>query len=1526
MSLAGVRSTGGDIYQICVAMEWAIEMIIDPNLAWIEVDSTRLIRGSIPAPVDDVIVGKLDGNEICCQCKIDAPGSKAWEVLGLKGDIHKAAIHLCADPMATVRFYSAAPFGDLKRLVTRVHKMHNEAAFENGFPANLSKSLADLKEVWASELKGGSYTTFDLLKRIAFHSTDDVGDYQAKNKRSLAQFVTRAEEAYEALWNTLQQLGARMIPAGDLAGSHRISRDEVLELLRDKGCIVSSPKALVDIERKFARMSQIGRAWHRSVADKTIPRQSVNALLDSSRANSRVLLTDGPGAGKTCILLDLVDELERQSDIATLFLQAREFAEASDQHGREALGLEPNIDALVSSLSERKRVVVVIDSLDVLSVNSDSNGLTFFVNLITTLSRIRNVCVIAACRSFDVKYNRKLSVLDWDYRIEAGLLDWETEVAPLLQEQGVQTGEIDAVTRALLANPRNLSLFVDLGKRSSYRNVATAQELIEAYLDAVVSGDPNLGTSAMVAIEKMASEMLSARRYLLPRSQVDVDDGMLLRLLSVNVLHRGDRPEVGFGHQTLLDALAIRGAVRSRLRLFEFINTLRPVPFVRPAIRAFFEYLRAGDRQEFRLQVREVFASNVPFHIKRLIAESYARCEPEQEDWHLLRYLFREHEQHFRSIYGAAESLSWHRFWMGNLVPLLWQTRDAAWLGGHFTKLRQWANDDPETVVAYWTQVATSPFAKSAGLRGRIAHVMSDFKKWDQVDAQTLLQALVDLPAGEHDFMGNVLLRWAKQDPRGDELVWRYVTCDVPLAPKNERQVEDSLHCDETRFRGDQQLPSRIGLSDVLLDLAVTSIESWGYSVSTDSRSTTAELEPAPNNAFLNKTTYDDTHSIQPIRRLSSFAHLVRGVEAAILERAKQGTSWWQANARRICLNDCGALRYMGILAMTRFPEENIECAQAFFTSDKRLECTDNYELGHLIAATAPYLGNAIDLVEQHILRRHSILYPVHAGIGDSLRYQLLRKIPSMLRSAVVTEFILKMDKESAPPLDQPDIHFAAGMLNAPYSEQQVAALSDPGLAQLVDHSQALTHGPQALMELSGAAVSVDRLIHNIASAEPRRYLRFITRHWGEIPETTKVALLSGATDYLRYRYADLSNAHWKPREEVSAEELTELLLNELERNSQFWTGTSAGARAVGGCAVVVRSALGAQRVAFLACTHIAVEDPVCSGTYDDDLGTVAINSSRGLLAEGLVILTKHLLQDGMELPELLTPTLLRLARDCHPAVRAAVIEKLAFIQSKTELGWELFDVAFSGADERVWTHAAETLYYATGKQAPRAKPYLDLMEASKVGDVRKAWGRLAALAVLRGEMNSDTLLEKLIAGASADAWEGAVVVWVANAHRCQFIDECLAGLRHATKHPLAKQALARHVGHLFQTNQSFVQVPLDLFKAFKSADGEGVQIIASISPWLGEWLCQMVEFEPDDAVLVAEMAAEAALARNVSPFNDPDTLGTLMTALFREAEERERSDEGAMLARVIALQDAFLSMPTADLSNWLRAAERPAV
>ena len=53
MSTAGTRSSRGDVYQQAVAFEWAIEMLRDPKIKWLYLDSTSTISNGAALPVDE---------------------------------------------------------------------------------------------------------------------------------------------------------------------------------------------------------------------------------------------------------------------------------------------------------------------------------------------------------------------------------------------------------------------------------------------------------------------------------------------------------------------------------------------------------------------------------------------------------------------------------------------------------------------------------------------------------------------------------------------------------------------------------------------------------------------------------------------------------------------------------------------------------------------------------------------------------------------------------------------------------------------------------------------------------------------------------------------------------------------------------------------------------------------------------------------------------------------------------------------------------------------------------------------------------------------------------------------------------------------------------------------------------------------------------------------------------------------------------------------------------------------------------
>ncbi len=58
--------------------------------------------------------------------------------------------------------------------------------------------------------------------------------------------------------------------------------------------------------------------------------------------------------------------------------------------------------------------------------------------------------------------------------------------------------------------------------------------------------------------------------------------------------------------------------------------------------------------------------------------------------------------------------------------------------------------------------------------------------------------------------------------------------------------------------------------------------------------------------------------------------------------------------------------------------------------------------------------------------------------------------------------------------------------------------------------------------------------------------------------------------------------------------------------------------------------------------------------------------------------------------------------------------------------------------------------------------------------------------------------------------------------------------------------------------------------------------------------------------------------------YDHENNLTQLLTRLFAQAEEQEESDSGAMLQRVVTIQDTLLALGVSGVSDWLKDAERP--
>ncbi|ATA24596.1 hypothetical protein BIY26_21995 [Brenneria goodwinii] len=1524
MSIAGIRSNRGDGYQTLVAFDWALTVLSDQDFQWLEVDS-------ISYSVDDVVIGKVDGVLIACQCKKNQTDFRAWTIADLGDELDKAFFLLANNPKVNVRFYSRNNFGDLAKL-----KEHSSSQpDENSYLQSLGKAQGGLDDSLSKQLAktAPSLSTFEFLRRTNFVTSDDLDRMEELLRERLRNLVSNPDPAFNALWVTLDQLGARMDGNSlSTATQHRLTKDDLRAIIQQAGSTLVPPMDLAEIRHSFSSTSAIGRSWRRDIAGQRIVSPILDELLAAIDARKRsILLTGLPGSGKTCVILALQEALEERGEISSaivpLFIQSREFADLTTSEERQAQGLSEQWVEKAARLAENAHVIVVIDSLDVLSIARDHRVLQYFLAQIDRLLLIPNLTVVTACRDFDRHYDRRIAERQWDCELKCQPLDWDVEIAPLLDTLGIVTDTIDAVTRELIRNPRELALFVELAQRGGSFNVVTSQSLAQRYLDTIVRANDELGDTAIQAIETIASECLKLRSLVVPHQRFTASQDIQRKLCSLNVLQETLDGKLTFGHQTLLDVLVISGSVRNGVTLNEFIRGLPPVPFVRPSIRSFVVLLALGERRDFRKQLRAVLTGNTAFHIRRLVAESFAEQIPQDEDWSLIRELREKYRDVFQVIYALANSIEWHHFWLNHLIPRLKTVRDAEGLAGHVYRIAQWSNEDTKGVLSFWMDALSLDWFDGNGIADQLVIHLSEIKPGNMALVVPLLEQLLTMLRSEHSFLGQIIADCVAEGVMDDALLWHYITDGISEEDLLQYRFDNKLRCQPHEFgeRNENFLQQRMMQSSTLLDLAVESIEHWSNVQS----SCFGETRIGYRHGFLGETSYENTHSQRDISLAESMNVLFDAVETAIIHHAKTHSDWWQKNREHLCFNHEGSLLYFAILACTVSPAANIDLIERMLSEPKILEFKFSYELGELIQSAFKLLpAPAQDAVMA------SILTTWNEEVADESSLWILRAqaelivpIPCYLRSPEVQAVVDAYEKKAGILIRQPNIHTRCGIVGAPFSFEVFLSTSDSGVLKLLGHYEGHSGGNWDDF-LVGGEREVGWQLQEAASRHPSRFLGFLSIHWPDIPDIFRGDIMDGVATYLAHRYGNLRpNVTWQPIEEPHAPLLACQILDELERHPMEWRRRRSTAKALKSCANVIQNAQEAGRLIFLSIDFAGLyeTDPIAGDSVD--LVTLGINMAKGDVADALMILTDNFREQGNEFPELLEPTLRRFASDEHPAIRAMILRRLPYLQNKSfYLGWELFHLAMRDAN-RLWQIAERCLYYAYHRHFETVRPLLERLRSEGRDNDLETWGRISALAVMTGHIDFDEFIRNLSTLDSTEAWHGATTVWTNAENIRQHRDQCLtginAGLNVGGMHSLE---IARQMNHIFDDNDGVIFVPMELIARCFSIFEKDSANENKHHRFFGfhEWLNAISQQDPEHALAATEIYLTYVSHTRPYLYDHKDNLTQLMTRLFAEAEEREESDCGAMLQRVVAVQDVLLSLGVKAVVDWLKAAERP--
>jgi hypothetical protein len=457
VSLQGIRSNRGDTYQRSVALYWVVKMLLKNNISGVQVDVVATPGIEEHVYGDDIVVLFDDGNRDFIQAKVNQKDHQYWSLsdLVLKKELLAAKQQLLLDENCRFYFYSRTPFGVLQRLVEEASLYSDVVVFERESAKKHKKALEKLLDIWELD---SSKQAFNLVKRLRLGDHHSSPEWENYCLQLLQPTFSKPETALELIINYIDRQHSKL---GDPL--YVISRDDVLDMLEKRGIYYALRFNEQSLVEKLRTFSLQGRQWVRTVGGDVLIRPELEQLKKVVYDNvSSVLLEDVAGGGKTCILLDLIEYLEQNDNIVSLFIRGDLFASISSLNELYGHGLPEDFIAQSAHLSEKRKVVIIIDSLDVLAVGRSHKSLQVFLALIASLSKIPNITVIAASRSFDARYDPLLREFSWSETITVKPLSFNDDIAPLLVKRDINPNKVPVALKNLLLVPQTLRLFIEL--------------------------------------------------------------------------------------------------------------------------------------------------------------------------------------------------------------------------------------------------------------------------------------------------------------------------------------------------------------------------------------------------------------------------------------------------------------------------------------------------------------------------------------------------------------------------------------------------------------------------------------------------------------------------------------------------------------------------------------------------------------------------------------------------------------------------------------------------------------------------------------------------------------------------------------------------------------------------------------------------------------------------------------------------------------------------------------------------------
>lgn len=416
-----------------------------------------------------------------------------------------------------------------------------------------------------------------------------------------------------------------------------------------------------------------------------IPRQEVDLIQewiesksDPTDSSTRLALLYGKaGIGKSIVMHKLLECLQKKEDYLVLGIKSDlvEFANMDDLRGK--LYLErPIEDVIREETSKRKRVVLLVDQIDALSLSLSANRIPLrsILSLIRRIVNIPRVRVVISCRPYDLGYDPELQRLNIKNQWELKELS-EDQVLQTLQSNGHNEGINDKLI-SFLGNPLHLYLFLKINSEERLTSPLSTNLLY----DQLWSKCLNNATSSTVEkgrlvslLDALADTMYQRQELSVHRRELETQYEQELRYLLTNeFLIESKSRQIQFFHQTLFDYVYARRFLEKGKSLLEELKGKHQGLFIRASVKSILMFLREQNPKEYLSSLEQLLYSQSDnglntfrFHLKSLALHTLTHFEtPRPNELDFIRRKVYPNLEYMELVFNSVYTPNWfHAIW-----------------------------------------------------------------------------------------------------------------------------------------------------------------------------------------------------------------------------------------------------------------------------------------------------------------------------------------------------------------------------------------------------------------------------------------------------------------------------------------------------------------------------------------------------------------------------------------------------------------------------------------------------------------------------------------------------------------------------------------------------------------------------------------------------------------------------------------------------------------------------------------------